>query len=55
MINITEEPSDTHIKTLRDEILEEITEKLMEKVIGMINQNVQDGLKKFQGTKNKKL
>jgi hypothetical protein len=27
----------------------------MEKVIGMINQNVQDGLKKFQGTKNKKL
>jgi hypothetical protein len=34
--------------------LEEITEKLMEKIIDMVNQNVQEALKKFQDTKNKK-
>jgi hypothetical protein len=34
--------------------LEEITEKLMEKVLGMVNQKVEDALKKFQDTKNKK-
>jgi dihydroorotate dehydrogenase len=40
MINITKEPSDTHIKTLKEEILEDITEKFMEKMLNMINQNV---------------
>jgi hypothetical protein len=53
MINVTKEPSDTHIKTLKEEILEDITEKFMEKTIDMVNQNVQDALKKFQDTKNK--
>jgi hypothetical protein len=52
MINVTEEPSDTHIKALKEEILEDITEKFMEKILGMVNQNIQDVLKKFQGTKN---
>jgi hypothetical protein len=33
--------------------LQEITEKFMEKIIDMVNQNVQDWLKKFQDTKNK--
>jgi hypothetical protein len=33
--------------------LEEITEKLMEKILHMVNQNVQDALQKFQDTKNK--
>jgi hypothetical protein len=47
MINVTKEPSDTYIKTLKEEILEDITEKFM------VNQNVQDALKKFQDTKNK--
>jgi hypothetical protein len=32
MINITKEPRDTHIKTLKEEILENITEKFMEKI-----------------------
>jgi uncharacterized membrane-anchored protein YhcB (DUF1043 family) len=27
----------------------------MEKILGMINQNIQDALKKFQDTKNKEL
>jgi 5'-deoxynucleotidase YfbR-like HD superfamily hydrolase len=53
MIHVTKEPSDAHKKTLKEEILEEITEKVMEKILDMVNQNVQDTLKKFQDTKNK--
>jgi hypothetical protein len=49
MLNITKEPNDTHKKTLK----EEISEKFMEKILDMVNQNVQDALKKFQNTKNK--
>jgi hypothetical protein len=33
--------------------LEDITEKFKEKILDMVNQNVQDALKKFQDTKNK--
>jgi 5'-deoxynucleotidase YfbR-like HD superfamily hydrolase len=40
-------------KTLKEEIWEEISEKFMEKIIHMVDQNVQDALKKFQDTKNK--
>jgi 5'-deoxynucleotidase YfbR-like HD superfamily hydrolase len=36
-------------KTLK----EEISEKFMEKILDMVNKNVQDALKKFQDTKNK--
>jgi hypothetical protein len=32
MINVTKEPSDTHIKTLKEEILEDITEEFMKKI-----------------------
>jgi hypothetical protein len=35
--------------------MEEITEKLMEKLQDTVNQKVQDALKKFQDTTNKKL
>jgi hypothetical protein len=52
MINITKEPNITHIKTLKEEILEEISEKFMEKILCMVNRNVQNALKKFQDTKN---
>jgi hypothetical protein len=38
MINGTKEPRDIHMKTLKDEILEDITKKFMEKIL--INQNV---------------
>jgi hypothetical protein len=34
--------------------MEEITEKLMEKILHMVNRKVQDALKKFQNTTNKK-
>jgi hypothetical protein len=53
MINVTKEPSVAHQKTLKEEILEDITEKFMKKILDMVNQNVQDTLKKFQDTKNK--
>jgi hypothetical protein len=54
MINVIKEPSDTHIKALKLEIVEEIYEKFMEKILDMVNHNAQDALKKFQDTKNKK-
>jgi molecular chaperone DnaK (HSP70) len=53
MINDTKEPSNAHKNTLKEEILQEITENFMEKILHMVNQNVQDALKKFQDTKNK--
>jgi hypothetical protein len=34
--------------------MDEITEKLMEQLQDMVNQKVQDALKKYQGTTNKK-
>jgi hypothetical protein len=33
--------------------LEEIAEKFMEKILDVVNQNIQGALKKFQDTKNK--
>jgi signal transduction histidine kinase len=33
--------------------MQEITEKLMENILDMVNQKVQDALKKFQDTENK--
>jgi hypothetical protein len=54
MINVKKEPvTPTKKKSLKEEILEEITEKLLQKILDMVNQNVQDALKKFQGTKSK--
>jgi anthranilate/para-aminobenzoate synthase component I len=53
MINDTKVSSDTHIKTLKKVILEESTETFMERILDMVNQKVQDALKKFQDTKNK--
>jgi hypothetical protein len=40
-------------KILNVEILEKVSKKFMEKLIDMVNQNVQNALKKFQDTKNK--
>jgi hypothetical protein len=48
MINDTKEPSDAHKNTLK----EEITDNFIEKILDMVNQNVQGTLKKFQDTKN---
>jgi hypothetical protein len=40
-------------KTPSKKILQVITENFMEMILGGVNQNVQDALKKFQDTKNK--
>jgi glutamyl-tRNA reductase len=55
MLNVTNELSDIHKKSVNEEIIDEITEKLMEKLQDMVNQKVQDVLKKYQDTKNKEL
>jgi glutamyl-tRNA reductase len=43
----------TKKKIPKEEIMEEITEKLMKKLQDMVNQKIQDALKKFQDTTNK--
>jgi hypothetical protein len=53
MINNTKESSNAHKNILKEEILQVITENFMEKILDMVNQNIQDALKKFQDTKNK--
>jgi triacylglycerol esterase/lipase EstA (alpha/beta hydrolase family) len=54
MINVTNEPRNAHKKkSLKEEIMEEITVKLMEKTLDTVNQKLQDVLKRFQHTKNK--
>jgi hypothetical protein len=40
-------------KSLKVEIIKEITEKLMEKLQDIVNQKLQDALKKFQNIKKK--
>jgi cell division ATPase FtsA len=53
MINVINEPRDTYKKKfLKEEIMEEVIEKLTEKILDMVNQKVQDALKKFQDTTN---
>jgi hypothetical protein len=48
-INDGKEPNDAHKN--KEEILQVITEKFMEMLLDMVNQNVQEALKKFQNTK----
>jgi hypothetical protein len=55
MINVTNELSITHKKSLKEEIMDDITEKLMEKLQDMANQKVQNAFKKYQDTTNKNL
>jgi hypothetical protein len=51
--NDTKEPSNAHKNPLKEEILQVITENFMEKILDMVNRNVQDALKKFQDTRHK--
>jgi hypothetical protein len=52
-INDAKEPNNVHKNTINEEILQVITENLVELLVDMVNQNVQEALKKFQDTKNK--
>jgi predicted house-cleaning noncanonical NTP pyrophosphatase (MazG superfamily) len=52
-INYAKEPNEAHKNRLKEEILQIITENFMEMLPDMVNQNVQESLKKFQDSKNK--
>jgi DNA-binding protein YbaB len=52
-INCAKEPNEAHKNTLKEEILQEITENFKEMLLDMVNQNIQEALKKFQDTNNK--
>jgi hypothetical protein len=52
-INDAKEPNKAHKNTLKEEILQIITENFMELLLDMVKQNVEEALKKFQDTKNK--
>jgi hypothetical protein len=52
-INYAKEPKEAHKNTLKEEILQEITENFMEMLLDKVKQNVQEALKKFQDNKNK--
>jgi hypothetical protein len=42
-----------HIKIIKEEILKDNTKKFREKILDIVNQNVQNALKKFQDSKTK--
>jgi hypothetical protein len=54
-INNARKPNDAHKNTFKKEILQVISENFMGVLLDMVNQNVQEALKKFQDTKNKKI
>jgi hypothetical protein len=53
MINDAKDLSKAQKNIFKEEILQEITENFMEKILDVVKQNVQDALKKFEDTKNK--
>jgi hypothetical protein len=52
-INCAKEPNEAHKNNLKEEILQVISVNFTEMILGMINQNVQETLKKFQDKKNR--
>jgi hypothetical protein len=52
-INDTKEPNNVHKNTIKEEILQVITENFLEMTLVTVNQNVQEVLMKFQDTKKK--
>jgi hypothetical protein len=52
-INDANEPNDAHRNILKEEILQVVPENFMEMLLDMVNQNVEEALKKCQDTKNK--
>jgi hypothetical protein len=52
-INYDKEPNEAHKNTLKEEILQIINENFIETIVDMVNQNVQETLKKYQENKNR--
>jgi hypothetical protein len=46
-INYTKEPNKSYKNTLKEEILQVINENFIEILLDMVNQNIQEALKKF--------
>jgi hypothetical protein len=51
-INYTKEPNESHKNTLKEDILQVINENFIQMLLDIVNQNVQEALKKFQEDKN---
>jgi hypothetical protein len=51
--NDMKKPNNVYKNNVKEEILQVITENFMEMIPDVVNQNVQESLKKFQDTKNK--
>jgi hypothetical protein len=51
-INSAKEPNEAHKNNLKEEILQVLNENYIEMILDMVNQNVQETLKKFQYNKN---
>jgi GH24 family phage-related lysozyme (muramidase) len=52
-INYAKEPNEAHKNMLKEEILQVINENFIEMIMDMVNQNVQETLKKFQDNKKR--
>jgi hypothetical protein len=52
-INDAKEHNNAQKNNPKEEILQVITENFLEMLLDMVNENIQDALKKFQDTKNK--
>jgi hypothetical protein len=52
-INYAKEPNEAHKNILKEEILQVINENFLEIILDMVNQNVQETLKKFLDNKNR--
>jgi hypothetical protein len=52
-INYTKEPNEAHKNILKEGILQVINENFIEMLVEMVNQNIQEALRKFQDNKNK--
>jgi hypothetical protein len=52
-INYTKKPNEAHKNTLKEDILQVTDEHFIEMLLDMVNQNIQEALKKFQDNKNK--
>jgi hypothetical protein len=54
-INYSKEPNKAHKNIQKEEILQVINENFTEMLLDMVNQNVQEAVKKFQDNKNKNM
>jgi uncharacterized phage infection (PIP) family protein YhgE len=52
-INYAKEPNEAHKNNLKEDILQVLNENFIEMILDMVNQDVQETLKKYQGNKNR--